>query len=59
MSEARTTAIDAAGTHIQQAMEKIETLNRTPQDGVATNGIATVLEDVIRRIEGLGGGDGE
>jgi hypothetical protein len=40
-------------------MEKVEHLNRMPQAGITTNGVATVLEDVIRRIEALGGDDGE
>jgi hypothetical protein len=59
MSEARTTDIDAAVTHIQQAVEKVENLNRTPQEGVSTNGIVPVLSDAVRRIKVLGGDDGE
>ena len=59
MSEARSKDVDAAVALIRQAMEKIEHLNRTPQEGVATNGITVMLQDVIRRIEALDGDEGE
>ncbi len=60
MSEARTTRYaDAAVALIHQAMAKVESLHRTPQEGVSTNGIVTVLSDTIRRIEALGGDGGE
>ena len=55
MSKAHGSAVDAAIVLIREAMA---TLDRTPQERLATDGIATVLEDVIRRIEALGGDDG-
>jgi Ni,Fe-hydrogenase III large subunit len=59
MSAARTTEVAAAVALIRQAMEKIENLNRTPREGVATNGITVMLQDIIRRIEALDGDEGE
>ena len=59
MSEARSKDVDAAVALIRQAMEKIENLNRTPREGVTTNGITVMLQDVIRRIEALDGDEGE
>ena len=50
--------VEAAVALIHQAMEKIENLNRTPQEGVATNGITVMLVDIIRRIEALGDDEG-
>jgi hypothetical protein len=38
MSEARTNDVEAAVALIRQATGKIENLNRTPREGVATNG---------------------
>jgi hypothetical protein len=59
MSETRTDDVEAAVALIHQAMEKIEHLNRTPREGVATNGITVMLQDIIRRIEALDGDEGE
>jgi hypothetical protein len=59
MSETRANDVDAAVALIRQAMEKIKHLDGSPRDGVATNGITVVLHDVIRRIEALGGDEGE
>jgi len=59
MSEARAKDIEAAVTHVQQAMELVERLHRTPHEGVTTNGIVEVLSGVVRRIEALGDDDGE
>jgi len=59
MNKARANEVDAAVECIREAMETLKTLNRTPQERIATDGIATVLEDVIRRIEVLGGDGGE
>ena len=59
MSGAQANEVDAAVALIREAMETLKTLNRTPHGRVSTNGIATVLDDVIRRIEDLGGDDGE
>jgi hypothetical protein len=51
--------VEAAVALIHQAMETIEHLNRTPREGVATNGITVMLQDIIRRIEALDGDEGE
>jgi hypothetical protein len=59
MSEARSKNVDATVALIRQAMEKIEHLNRTPREGVTTNGITVMLEDIIQRIEALDGDEGE
>jgi hypothetical protein len=59
MSEARTNDVEAAVALIRQATEKIENLYRTPREGVATNGIMVMLQDIIRRIEALDGDEGE
>jgi hypothetical protein len=40
-------------------MELVEHLHRSPQEGVSTNGIGTVLTDTVRRSETLGGDDDE
>ena len=58
MSKAHGSEADAAISLIREAMATLKTLNRTPRERLATDGIATVLEDVIRPIEALGGGDG-
>ena len=59
MSESRANDVDEAVALIQQAIEKVEHLNRTPREGVTTNGIVSVLNDAVRRIEALGGEEGE
>ena len=59
MGNSRANDVDDAVALIRQAMEKVETLNRTPGEGVTTNGIVVVLNDVIRRIEALGADEGE
>jgi hypothetical protein len=45
--------------HIQRAIETITQLDGPSRDEVAIDGIAVVLQDVIRRIEALGGDEGE
>jgi hypothetical protein len=47
--------VEAAVALVRQAMEKIENLNRMPREGVTTNGMTVMLQDVIRRIEALDG----
>ena len=59
MGDSRATDVDEAVALIRQAMEKVETLHRTPRDGVITNGIVVVLNDAIRRIEALGDEEGD
>jgi hypothetical protein len=59
MSASRANDVEEAVALIQQAIKKVETLNRTPPEGVTTNGIVAVLNDAIRRIEALGGEEGE
>ena len=44
---------------VQQAIEKVEHLHRSPQESVTTNGIVQVLTDAVRRIEALDGDEGE
>jgi hypothetical protein len=53
MSESRAKAVDEAVDLIQQAAEKVGTLNRTPAEAVTTDGIVVMLESVIERIEAL------
>ena len=53
MSTTRATEADKAVALIRQAIETVEHLHRTPPECVTTNGIVTVLNDVVRRIEGL------
>jgi hypothetical protein len=59
MTNARTQEVDAAAAHVEQAIEKVEHLNRSPRESVTTNGIVTVLTDAERRIEALDGEEGE
>ena len=59
MSDSRATDVDEAVALIRQAMEKVETLHRTPREGVTTNGIVVVLNDAIRRLESLGDEEGD
>ncbi len=58
VSETRANDVEAAVALVRQAMEKIENLNRTPREGVATDGITVMLEDIIRRIQALDGDEG-
>jgi hypothetical protein len=59
LSEARTNDVAAAVAHIEQAMEIVERLHRSPREGISTNGIVTVLSETVRRIKALEGDDGE
>jgi hypothetical protein len=59
MSKTRTNDIDAAVTHIQQAIDTIKHLDGPSRHEVAVDGIAVVLHDVIRRIEALGDDENE
>jgi hypothetical protein len=59
MSEARTSDVEAAVALIRQVMEMIKHLDGPPRDEVTVDGIRVVLQDVIRRIEALGGDEGE
>jgi len=59
MSKTQTNDIDAAVTHIRQAIDTIKHLDGPSRDEVAVDGIAVVLQDVIRRIEALGDDEGE
>ena len=59
MGDSRATDVDEAVALIRQAMEKVETLHRTPRDEVTTNGIVVVPNDAIRRIEALGDEEGD
>jgi hypothetical protein len=59
MTNARTQEVDAAAALVQQAIEKVERLHRSPQESVTTNGIVQVLTDAVRRIEALDGEEGE
>ena len=59
MSKSRTREIDAAVTHIQQAIDTIKHLDSPSRHEVAVDGIAVVLQDAIRRIEALGDDESE
>ena len=59
MSETRANDVEAAVALIHQTMETIKHLDGPPGDEVTVDGIRVVLQDVIRRIEALGGDEGE
>ncbi len=59
MSESRANDVDEAVALSRQAIAKVAHLNRTPREGVTTNGIVSVLNDAVRRTEALGGEEGE
>jgi hypothetical protein len=59
VSESRAKEADEAVALIREATEKVETLKRTPSEGVTTDGIAVVLDSAIERIEALRDDEGE
>ena len=59
MTDARTQEVDAAAALVQQAIEKVEHLHRTPHEAVTTNGIVEVLTSAKRRIQALADDEGE
>jgi hypothetical protein len=59
VSESRAKDADEAVALIREATEKVETLKRTPSEGVKTDGIAVVLDSAIERIEALRDDEGE
>jgi hypothetical protein len=59
VSESRAKDADEAVALIREATEKVETLKRTPSEGVTTDGIAVVLDSAIERIEALRDDEGE
>ena len=59
MSETRTKDIDAAVALIREAVDTLEHLDGQAHNEVAVDGITTVLQDVIQRIEALGDDEGK
>jgi hypothetical protein len=59
VSESRAKDADEAVALIREATEKVETLKRTPSEGVTTDGIAVVLDSAIERIKALRDDEGE
>jgi hypothetical protein len=59
VSESRAKDADEAVALIREATKKVETLKRTPSEGVTTDGIAVVLDSAIERIEALRDDEGE